>query len=104
MPKTTDGLPGIEGEGVGQPKRIKRLDNAIDQWRSTVDQRMLLTDQEVKQRARVEQIMNEEGIKKYAYNVDDEIVKDVVLDVAVKVKMTKHADPEAQDDDENEED
>lgn len=81
----------MEGEGVA-PKKIKRLDNAIAAWRSIVEQRMNLTENEVVARDKVQTIMQEEKLTKYPYWVDDETQKDVVLDETVKVKMTKHKD------------
>ena len=91
MAKVTEELPGVEGEGVS-PKRIKRLDNAIAQWRDVVEQRMQLTEDEIVKRDKVQAIMTEEGIQKYAYWIEDDLQKDVILDATVKVKMKAHKD------------
>lgn len=100
----TEELPAMEGEGVA-PKKIKKLDNAIALWRSIVEQRMTLTENEVLARQKVQDIMEAEKLTKYAYWVSDEEQKDVVLDETVKVKLTKHKEGAAEAEaPENEED
>lgn len=103
MAKVTEDLNGMTGAGVAAVK-IKRLDNAISAWRETVSARMELSEEEVKRRDKVEAIMKEEGVKKYAYWLDDETQKDVLLDESIKVKMVAHKEVEAAEDLDNEDD
>lgn len=91
--KTTDELPGVEGPGVS-PKKIKRLDNAIANWRENVTNRMALTEKEVASRGKVMLIMNEEGVAKYTYQESDDEQKIVELDKTEKLKFKNAATPD----------
>jgi hypothetical protein len=90
MPRTEE-LQGIEGEGVA-PKRIKRLDNAVEKWRSIVADRQALTEKEVEARDKCVEIMHQEGLKTYRYWDSDDDQKDLVLIGAEKLKLQKIKD------------
>jgi hypothetical protein len=90
----TEELSGMEGEGV-TPKKIKRLENAIEKWRGYVTQRMAVLESEVEARDNVIAIMHAENLTKYPYWIDDEVQKVLVLDSTEKLKLKK---PEASED------
>ncbi len=93
MANRTEELSGIEGEGVA-PKKIKRLDNAINAWRSHVTERMDILEKEVAARDKVVAIMHEEGLTSYPYWITDDEKKLVVLDSTEKLMMKKASDGE----------
>lgn len=93
MANRTEELPGVEGEGVS-PKKIKRLDNAINAWRSYMTERMDVLEKEVEARNKVVSIMHEEGVTSYPYWVTDDEKKMVVLDSTEKLKLKKAEDAE----------
>ena len=99
----TDEIPGIEGEGVS-PKKIKKLDNAIEKWRSFVGQRMAVLESEIEARNNVVAIMHAENLTKYPYWEDDETQKVVILDTTEKLKLKKADAPAEDGDDDGEQD
>ena len=82
----TEELPGVEGEGVS-PKRIKKLDNAVAQWRATVAARQELIDKEGESRDKVLLIMRQEGVTQYHYYDEDDEEKLLVIEGTEKVKL-----------------
>lgn len=87
----TQELPGVEGEGVSQ-KRIIALDNAIGAWRSVVEKRMNLTEEECAAREKVMEVMHAENVTVYRYLGADDEVKIVELIVGEKVKFKNPED------------
>ena len=85
MPKQDD-MPGIEGPGVA-PKRIKKLDNAVAQWRATVAARQELTEKECESRDKVLAMMHAEGITQYHYYDEDDKKKLLIIEGTEKVKL-----------------
>lgn len=94
----TDDLEGMTGAGVA-PKKIKRLDNAIEKWRAIVEERMALTESEVDARDKVIEIMHEESVKSYPYWTSDDEQRLVVLDSTEKLKLKKAGTAEVKDGD-----
>lgn len=86
MAPKQDDIPGVEGEGVSL-KKIRRLDDAIDAWREAVEKRMKLSLTEIEKRDRVLTIMHEEGLSRYRWTDD----RNVVLKDGVKVEKIKTA-------------
>jgi hypothetical protein len=82
----TEELPGVEGEGVS-PKRIKKLDNAVAQWRASVAARQELTEKEVESRDKVLAMMHAEGITQYHYYDEDDEKKLLIIEGTEKVKL-----------------
>lgn len=82
----TDDLPEMTGDGVA-PKKIKKLDNAIEAWRGFVEKRMELTESEVAARDKCIFIMHAEGLTKYPYWVSDDEQKLLVLESNEKLKL-----------------
>jgi hypothetical protein len=88
MPKTDD-LPGVTGEGVS-PKRIKKLDNAVELWRERVTARQAVLLEEIEARDNCVAIMHAEGLKTYRYfDGDEEQPRDLILDSTEKLKLKK---------------
>jgi hypothetical protein len=95
----TDDLPGVEGEGVSAQKKNPKLESAITEWRDVVGKRQKLTEKEVAAKAEVDRLMHADGLVRYLYEVDDEDVREVVLEETVKYRRPKKTDEDDDDDD-----
>lgn len=91
MPNKTSELPGVEGEGVA-PKRIKVLDDAIDEWREIVSKRTALSEKEKEAKERVNHIMHDKGLTIYLYTDEGDVEKECVIVDSVKLRRVKDSD------------
>jgi hypothetical protein len=99
----TDELPGVEGEGVAPQKRIKSLDNAIEEWRANVEKRMALTKKECESRQLVIDLMHKHSVTRYPWSNSDDEEKILRLDATEKLKLAKPEDEEGAGEGEGEE-
>src|SRR5271170_5009445 len=88
----TDELDGIEGKGVSPQKRIKSLDNAIEEWRANVDKRTVLTKKECESRQVVIDLMHKHSVTRYPWSNSDDEEKILKLDATEKLKLSKPED------------
>lgn len=96
----TDELDGIEGAGVSPQKRIKSLDNAIEEWRGNVEKRMALAKKECESRDKVIDLLHKNGVTRYPWSNSDDEEKILRLDATEKLKLAKPEDEENSNEDE----
>lgn len=89
MPRQNEDLPGVEGEGVSQPK-IKAVDEAMENLLAARSKRMKFADQEKEAQALLVELFHKHDLT--YYNFDDTVYE------LVDIEKIKRAKKDGEDD------